>query len=163
MELETVMLVSGMKIVTGNQLFPFKLMKAESLESIYPVSGEEDPEARFLPLFSLRKSTERSIPFAGIARKLRLTFLGALSGGIEHESEPYEVEELEELDREVALISKNSVGGALESDRGDPLTCFKKGLRRLTFQGLECHRVPAAGNVMALFNISHLFKTFGYE
>lgn len=30
-------------------------------------------------------------------------------------------------------------------------------------QGLECHRVPAASNVIGLFNCAHQFKAKGYE
>lgn len=75
-ELDTVMLVSAIKL-TINGHFPFKLMKAESIQNNYPLSGEEDPDPHFLPLMPLRKIKDTLIPCIGVATKLRLVFLGA--------------------------------------------------------------------------------------
>ena len=76
LELDTVMLVSAIKL-SINGHFPFKLLKAESVKNIYPLSGEEDPDPHYMPLMPLRKLKDTIIPCIGVATKLRLSFLGA--------------------------------------------------------------------------------------
>lgn len=76
LELDTVMLVTAIRL-TINGHFPFRLLKAESVNNIYPLSGEEDPDPHYLPLMPLRKLKDTVVPCQGVATKLKLTFLGA--------------------------------------------------------------------------------------
>lgn len=75
------MLVSSVKWrpLGGHHLssFPFELMKVESLENSYLLSGEEDATPHLLPIVPMRIRKETELACAGVARKLRLTFLGA--------------------------------------------------------------------------------------
>ena len=68
---------------------------------------------------------------------------------------------MDALDQEVAMISRTAAPSVTESERAGEQRNLRKALERVTIQGLECQRVPAAGNVIALFNLAYVFKDVG--